>query len=469
MTKFKHVFQLLIFTAIASANMHADDTKNILKDSIPTNWTYNEYFCPESPDTDQWWRTFDDTMLDTLITAGIKNNYNISMAMRRIKMAQCQLNITRSGYYPSLELSAGWTKNRSSGLTTSREGVTTTIDYFSGAITASWEIDVFGKITAATRQNKEQINMSRAEHAGMMLTVASEIASTYFQLRVWQAELAVANEHSTRQQKIVKITEVRHETGLASMLDVTQAREVYFSTRAMIPVLENSIETAIKSLCLLIGEYPSEIADKLKKPRHIPKYTQLVSSSIPAELLRRRPDVVEAEKNVAANAAALGVAKKEFLPTLSINGSIGSAAHSAGDLFKKNSITYSIAPQLTWTIFDGFSRKATVANARENMMVSIDNYNLTVMTAVEEVENSMSAYISTLKHINAIEKILEQSNKSYELSLDLYKSSLSPFNNVVTAQLNVLENMNSLIVAQGQALTSLVNLYKALGGGWQGL
>lgn len=469
MTKFKHVFQLLVFITITSADMYAGDIKNLLNDSIPGNWNYNEYFSPESPDTDQWWRIFNDTMLDTLIDTGIKNNYNISMSMRRINMSRNQLDITRAGYYPSLGLSAGWNKNRSSGMTTSRNVPPTTIDYFSGTITASWEIDVFGKITAVARQNKEQIKISRAEHAGIMLTIASQIATTYFQLRVWQAELAVANEHSARQNKIVRITEARHEAGLASMLDVTQAREVYFSTQAMIPVLENSIETAIKSLCLLIGEYPSEIAGKLKEPRPLPQYSQLVSSSVPAELLRRRPDVVEAEKNVAANAAALGVAKKEFLPTLSINGSIGAAAHHASDFFKKDAMTYSIAPQLTWTIFDGFSRKSTVANARENMMTSIDNYNLTVMTAVEEVENSMSSYISILKHINAIEKVLKQSNKSYELSLDLYKSSLSPFNNVVTAQLNVLENMNSLIVAQGQALTSLVNLYKALGGGWQGL
>ncbi len=468
--KITHVFQLvLIATAILAQPVCAENREKYLRAPVPDRWTFSEHLSPTLPDEDSWWKGFEDPVLDSLISTGVKNNFNLSAARKRVEIARMNLKSARSAYFPTIGASAGWTKNRTSGLQLSGGGESVTTDYFDASLSASWEIDVFGKIASSAGEQKNLIKVSKAEYAGAMLSICAEIATTYIQLRVWQNELIVDNEHSTRQERIVKITEARHEAGLASMLDVRQAREVYYSTKASIPVLENSITTAMNSLSLLVGSYPGELNQLLSQPCPMPDYRRIIGTGIPAELLRRRPDIVAAEMTIAANASALGVAKKDFLPTLSIDGSIGTAAHNAGDLFKKESFTYTVAPRLTWTIFSGFSRSAAVTEARQTMRISIDNYNQTVMTAVCEVDNAISSYLSSIRHIDAIKETIDQTNESYKLSVDLYKRGLTPFNNVVSAQLNLLENENHMIVARGQALAALVSIYKSIGGGWTGL
>ncbi len=212
--------------------------------------------------------------------------------------------------------------------------------------------------------------------------------------------------------------------------------------------------------------FPEQIHAMLDTPRELPDFHQIVAVGVPMELLRRRPDVVEAEYALAADAAALGIAKKDFLPTLSIAGSIGTQAHDAGDLFSDRSFTYSIAPTLSWTVFDGMARKAAVVSAREQMQVGIDNYNLTLLTAVQEVDNAMSQYVNSLHYIDLIEQVVEQAQKSFELSIDLYKKGLSSFINVSDAQIARLQYADELVSARGAALSALINLYQALGGGW---
>ncbi len=437
-----------------------------LTDSIPAHWTYDAHFNQSLPTDDNWWHQLGDPLLDSLIARGIENNPNVVIAGKRILMAKEALNSARAGYYPSFAMQGGWTKGRSSGAIGDISTPATVTDYFSLGINMSWEIDVFGKITAKASQQKALYNATRAEYAATMVTLCANLAKAYVNLRVWQAEWAVATEHIASQEKIVKITEARHEAGLASMLDVTQARIVYHSTQASMPMLEASIRTTINSIALLLGVYPRDVAAILETPRSMPDHHQLVPVGVPAELLRRRPDIVEAEYQLAAYAAALGIAKRDFLPTLSLNGSIGTSAHRAGDLFSHNSLTYSIAPTLSWTIFDGMARRANMASARQQMEIGIENYNNTVMTAVEEVDNAIATYAGTLRNLDILDKVVEESRKSLDLSLDLYKRGLSPFNNVVTAQMNLLEYQNSVVAASGNALTSLITLYEALGGGW---
>lgn len=418
---------------------------------------------------EEWWKMFNDATLDSLEAIALENSYDLAATARRIKIAQAQLQNARAGYFPNIGVSAGWTKQQNSGLTGRIDGKAETVSFFDAGITASWEVDVFGKIYSQAKEQKANIKLSRAEYAGAILSVTANVAASYFQLRVWQEELIVANEHAVRQGKVMKIAEARFEAGIASMLDVAQARGVYYSTRASVPVLENSISTAINSLAVLLGVYPESISDMLLTGVKLPSYMQMVATGYPADILNRRPDIAQARMQIEANAAALGVAKKAYLPSLVIDGSVGTSAHSAGDLFGKQSFTYSVAPRLSWTIFEGGARNAQSRIARENMRISVDNYNAAVMTAVEEVQTAITSYHNSLRHIEAIEKVIEQSDEAYRLSLDLYKRGLTPFNNVVTAQMDMLENRNTHIIAHGQALTDVVNLCKALGGGWTGL
>lgn len=456
---------LSLYTAAAYAGgNHTGEAA--LTDSVPAHWTYDEHFNQSIPTDDNWWHQLGDPLLDSLIARGIENNPNVVIAGKRIAMAKEALKAARAGYYPSLGLQGGWTKARSSGALGDVSMPATTADYFSLGLNMSWEIDVFGKISAKAAQQKALYNATRAEYAATMVTLCANIAKAYVNLRVWQAEWQVAVEHIASQEKIVKITEARHEAGLASMLDVTQARIVYYSTQASMPTLRTSIRTTINSIALLLGVYPRDINDLLEPPRPLPDHRQIVPVGVPAELLRRRPDIVESEYELASYAAALGIAKRDFLPTLSLNGAIGTSAHNAGDLFSRNSLTYSIAPTLTWTLFDGMSRRANMASARQQMEIGIESYNNTVMTAVEEADNAITTYAGTLRNLDILEEVVAQSRKSLDLSLDLYKRGLSPFNNVVTAQMNLLEYQNSVVTAGGNALTALITLYEALGGGW---
>lgn len=307
---------------------------------------------------------------------------------------------------------------------------------------------------------------SKAEYAGTMVSLCAQIASTYIKLRMLQEQLAVANRHSENQMKIVDIAKARFETTLASKLDVAQALEVYYSTTASIPMLENSIHTTINALAVLTGIPFTEIDATLSVPATLPEYLQLINTGVPTNLLRRRPDIARAEMELAAYAAEIGIAKKDFLPTLTIEGSIGTSAHRIDGMFGKQTLTYSVAPALSWTIFDGLNRRYELANARETMMVGIDNYNLTILNAVQETDNAISTYYSNIHYVDAIGKVIEQTDEELRLAVDRYKNSLSPMSDVVTAQLHSLAAENELITAKGGALSALISLYEALGGGF---
>lgn len=463
---FNKLFRASIIASFAILSTNATAQSTILADDMPQGWKYTEMFDQTLPTSDTWWKEFRDPVLDSLISVGVENNYDVLTAQRRIEMARQNLKQINAGYYPLLSFSGGWNANRTSGVTTNRSMPATKAQYFDLGIDMSWQIDVFGKVSAKARQGKAQVQASRAEYAAMMVTVSAKIASAYMQMRTLQTEIVVLDKHIAQQRRVVEITKARHEAGLVSGLDVAQSLTTQYSTEAAKSSLENSLNAAINTIAVLTGVFPYEISQALTAPTPMPDYHQIVAVGMPMELLRRRPDVVDAEYTLAGYAAAVGVAKKDFLPTLSLTGSIGTMSHKADNLFTQRIFTYSIAPTLSWTIFDGMSRKAAVESAKQQMMTGIDNYNSTILTAVQEVDNAMSAYYHNVEYIDTIEKVVEQAEKSFEMSIDLYKQGLTNFINVTNAQISYLTYSNELIEARGQALASLVNLYEALGGGW---
>lgn len=466
MRKIIHVLTIAcgFLTGFAQTVIAQTSDGELLRSSLPDRWTYATEMEQTLPSDDKWWKNFDDALLDSLISEGIDNNFNVLTAIHRMNMAKTQVGAAQAGYYPSVGLSAGYNKARNAGAIGGEHVHSTNSSYFNLGANVNWEIDVFGKITSSVKNKKALYQASRADYTATMVSLSAEIATYYFNLRTFQRQLYVTREHLASQDRVVEIAKARFEAGLVSKLDVAQALTVYYSTEATIPQLESSIKQAINAIAILIGVYPETVATRLSGNRELPEYRQLVPTGIPANLLRRRPDVVAAEYEVAAYAAAVGIAKKDFLPSLSINGSVGVAAHKAKDLFHRNSLEYSVTPTLSWTLFDGFARKYAVAEAREQMKSGIENYNLTVMTAVQEVDNAMIAYSSSLKEIDSYTKVIEQCDESFHLSVDSYKQGLTSFTNVVDAQINSFTYANSLISAKGNALVNLVELYKALGG-----
>lgn len=451
---------ILLLCAIPATAQH---TGNRLYQELPRQWEKTPQTSEDLPADNSWWRTFNDATLDSLINKAIANNYNVTAAIKRIEMARRSIQETQAGYFPTLSLTGGWNKAQQSGAIESPKIPSTHSSYFSLGATMNWEIDIFGRVKAAANAKKAAYNATKSEYDGVMASLSANVATAYIKLRTYQKQLEVAEKHIDSQKKIENMVMARYEADLADMLEVTQSRIVLFNTETSVPGLRASIRTLINTISTLIGEYPGQTAALLSQPGELPQYDRTIEAGVPSDILRRRPDIVEAEMTLSEYAANVGVAKKDFLPALSFNGTIGTYAHKAGDLFGSHSMSYSIAPQLSWTLFDGLARNYRTAEAKLQLEAAVDSYNLTVMTAVEEVDNALLKYGSVLQSIDLQKKVVDESEKSLQYSIDLYKAGLTPFSNVVDAQLNWLESQNSLVELQGSALAVVVTIYKALG------
>ncbi len=451
---------LLMSVSTINARTTGDDTRQ-----LPERWLYQPEYMQTSPSEDSWWKQYSDPILDSLIVRAEANNYNVSSALKRIKLAERQIADARSSLYPTVGVSGGWTRAQSSGAMTKPVTAAHADSYFNVGANVNWEIDVFGRVAAKTKTAKAGAGVSRAEYDAVIVALCADVASAYFQLRTYQEQYRVAKEHIASQENVVRMTQARYDAGLANALEVSQAKTVLYSTQASLPSLESSIKTTINSIAVLTGEYPTDDMPELLDDAALAPAPPMLAPSAPMELLRRRPDVVEAEMQLAQYAAQVGVAKKDFLPMLSLTGSIGTSSHSVDNLFGQHSLEYTVAPTLSWTVFDGFARKNNVAEARLQLEAATDDYNMTVLTAVEEVNNAISNYNAALEHVKALKGVVEESEHSYQLSVDLYKQGLSDFINVVNSQLTFLENQSSLAQANGNVYAAQIAIYKALGGG----
>lgn len=446
---------IILATLLAGGTAAAGEPEGLLTRPMPVSWADDVNVSQTLPEDDNWWRGFDDSTLDSLIVAASTSNFNLLEAYHRREMARNAMLQARSAYWPQLSANASYARERTQRLNTNT--------YSLGA-QMNWEIDVFGKVREAVKAKKASYLASKADYTGAMVSMAADMATYYMDYRITQTHLAIAEEQLASQKHILEIAEARHEAGLVSKLDVAQAKTVYLSTESSIPALKASLRQSLTAIATLMGVYPDSIAPMLSARETLPPHRMLIPAGIPADLLRRRPDIMAAEADVAEAAAAVGIAKKEYLPTLSLAGEIGTVATRPGDMFTGDSFHYSIAPTLSWTIFDGLSRKYGVAQAREQMQTSIDAYNLTVMTAVGEVDNAMASYESALETLEITSDLLAQSREALALSVDQYKQGLSAFTNVVDAQIDVLNAANSMATAKGNALIAIIDLYKALGG-----
>ena len=458
--------RLVLCMLLLSLEINAQHSNEYLNRPLPDNWMENDaMFQQILPVEDHWWKVFGDATLDSLIDLAVEQNPDVLMAINRMEMAKANLRIARSGYFPSFTLEGGWTRQQTSGNTGS--GAPQGWDnQFQGTVNMSWQVDVFGTIRMKVKAQKESFAASREEYNATMVSLCAEVASAYFNLREMQQELDVLRRNAVSQETVVKITEVRYNTGLVSKLDVAQAKSVYYSTLASIPSTEASVIQYINALAVLLGLYPQDVADALSLPRPLPDYMEPIGVGVPGMLLLRRPDVRAAERQVHAQAALLGATKLDWLPTFFLNGSIGYASNELRDFTKRNSMMWSIAPSISWNLFNGGKSLNEERLQRAQLDETINQFNLTVLTAVQEVDNAMSAYRNSIKQIVACREMLNQGKEAFNLSIDLYKQGLTPFQNVLDAQRSLLTYENALVKAKGYSLVCLVQMYQALGGGW---
>lgn len=434
---------------------------------MPQEWEEDaQIFQQVLPVDDQWWKAFQDPVLDSLISVAVKQNYSILTAIDRINMAKANLRMERGNFFPTIGLNAGWTRQQSSGNTS--ELPQSTQHYYDASLNMSWELDLFGSIRNRVKAQKENFAASKEEYTGTMVSLCAQVASAYINLRELQQELAVIQKNCASQEAVLKITEVRYNTGLVSKLDVAQAKSVFFSTKASIPQIESGINQYITTLAILLGTYPQEIRPTLESPGILPDYMEPIGVGLPADLLLRRPDIRSAERSVNAQAALVGASKSDWLPQIFLKGSLGYTAKDLKDLTHHKSMTYEIAPALSWTLFKGTQLVNATKLAKAQLDEAINQFNQTVLTAVQETDNAMNAYRNSIKQIVALREVRNQGQETLTLSLELYKQGLTPFQNVLDAQRSLLSYENQLVQARGYSLLQLIAMYQALGGGWSG-
>lgn len=458
-------FLLLLFLA-AVQQATAQQGEDYINIELPAEWNYNEYVEQVLPVDDQWWRNFEDPVLDSLIVAASENNYSVLGAMENIRKARAAWLEARGRMLPTFDFSFGWQRAKTSGNIASTMYNETWEGEFSTGVSMQWQADVFGTIYMRSKAQKMLFMATEEEYSAVMVTLIANVASTYFSLRQSLAQMQVIRWNVESQREIMNIVESRYESGLASKLDVAQSRSVYYSTMAQIPAMQATIESYRNAMAVLLGVYPQELVGWLSEGYALPVYTEIIGTGMPAQLILRRPDLRAAEKQVEANAALLGATKRDWFPKVLLTGSIGFASHDLKHLPRSKSLTWEIAPSITWNIFSGGERVNATRQARAELDRSITSYNSALLNAVQEVENAISQYSSSLKQIEVLREAMNQNRETLTLSLELYKQGLTEYQNVLDAQRSLLTCQDYLVQAHGSSLIYLVQIYEALGGGW---
>lgn len=413
----------------------------------------------------EWWKNFSSPALDALIDKGMENNFNLKGAIKRIEASRQMLRSTYSSLYPTVGVNAGYNVEKGSGRQVKPYGHTSTASYFSLGAEMNWEIDVFGRVKAQAKADEAAINVSRLDYEAMMLTLQAEIAQDYFMLSMYGRQLEVANAQLADQQEVLRLVKVRYNSGLVAKLDVVQAQNTVNTTMLLIPSLEANIQTTKNALSTLCGLSAGQLEGILSQQSKSFTFPLPIAGNDAVALLEQRPDIAMARQQIEELAAKIGVAKKDYLPALSLTASIGTESHSFDGLFGKHSLTYSIAPQLSWTVFEGFARNANVAQAKASMEAAIEDYNMTVATAVEEVNNAMTNFSAAKREVQLYDDVIANSREMLSLAIERYNLGLADFSDVTSAQVSLLNYETSLINSRINSINSIITLYKALGGG----
>ncbi len=411
----------------------------------------------------EWWKLYDDPLLTRLITEASKGNLDLKEAVARVDEARAQLGVALGEEVPSLDATANISRYRTSK---NNYGLGKTKNLYSPGVSASWEIDLFGRIRRSVEAAGADFQATREDRTDVMISLYANVAQTYLNIRTYQARLAAADANIESQKQVLELTQSKFKYGLATSLEVAQAERVLASSEASVPPLRIELSKSINTMAVLLGRQPGTLYDELSTPKDIPLPPKKATLGMPADLLRQRPDIRRAERQLAAQTARIGVAKADLYPSLSLTGSFGYESINTKDLFEPASNVFAFGPSLRWNIFSANrirnQVKAQDAVARQYMF----RYESTVLNALNEVENALRAYIEDRVQLEALNRAVDAARRSVNLSTQLYKQGLVNFQDVLDAQRDQFSLENDLASARGSSAANFVNLYAALGGGW---
>ena len=439
------------------------------KTNPPANWSEAQLggATNAAVQTVQWWKTFNDPELNSLVERAVVANHDLRIAEGRLREARALRSGAIWDFGPTINGAAGYTDAQRAPNAQSFTVNKLHTDLYDAHFDATWEIDVFGGKRRALESANAQFAAVEEDRRDVLVSVLAEVARNYVEVRGFQQRLAIARKNVTAQQEAVDIARARFNAGLSSELDVKQAEALLATTQSQVPVLETSLKQAIHRLSVLLGQQPGALLAEVSQEAPIPGTPPEVPVGLPSDLLRRRPDVRRAERDLAAATANIGVEAAELFPKFSLIGTGGFQSLSASDWFKSGGKYWSAGPTVTWRFLDFGRIRAQVKAANARQEQALASYEKAVLTSFEDVENALVAYANEQLRYRSLTEAVAANRRALELANERYTKGIADFLNVLDAERSLYQVEDQLAESQRTVTVNLVALYKALGGGWE--
>jgi multidrug efflux system outer membrane protein len=409
----------------------------------------------------KWWTTINDPELTNLIERAKTNNLDIKNALARVLESRARRGIAAASLYPNLNVSGSATRSRT-------KDVDTTSSLYSANFDAGWEMDIFGGVRRSVEAADADLQTAQENLHDVLVSLLAEVALNYIELRTYQTRLDVVQASIEVQTETYQLTLWRYQAGLNDELAVQQARYNLESSRSQIPALRTGFEESMNSLAVLLGEEPGTLQKEMEKPGPIPVAPVNVAVGVPADIIRRRPDIRSAERALAAQTARIGVAEASLYPSFTLNGSIGLDALSMRDI-PSATWTLSGGPRFSWPIFDAGAIRQNIKVQSALAEQSLIQYKSVVLTALQEVENALVSYAQEQQRRENLRQAAQAAQAAAELARQKFEAGLTDFTDVLDTQRSLLSFQDQLAQSDGAVTSDLIQLYKALGGGWNTL
>lgn len=415
---------------------------------------------------DAWWKSLRDPALDALIEQAVRGNHDLKIARSRVVEAMAQRGVIAADELPTLSLDPSMSRTRRSEKVNTFPG-SQVQNNWSARFDASWEIDLWGKVARGVEAADAEIDGAVEARRDVLVSLQSEVARNYVELRGFQRRTEIAKKNITLQQESVELTQARFNAGLTSEVDVAQAKSLLATTQSTIPALDAGVQRAIHRLSVLSGRHPGALLSELAVVGEIPAVPQSVGLGLPSELLRRRADVRRAERDLAAATARVGVATADLFPQFSITGAFGFESQTLQNITDPGARFWSFGPAMRWPIFQGGRVRANIGVQNARVEQALVNYERTILTSFEDVENALSAFSREQARMDSLAQAVQSNKRAFELANQLYTNGLTDFLRVLDSQRALFASEDALVDSQRSVVTNLVALYKALGGGWR--
>jgi NodT family efflux transporter outer membrane factor (OMF) lipoprotein len=427
----------------------------------------NPHISSAAPNDAAWWQTLNDPILNSLIYTAYRQNLTLRAAGMRIMEARAQRNIAAGNLFPQTQQAAGDYARTNNSKNSPVGGAPWNYDEWQVGVNLSWELDFWGRFRRAIEAADATLDATVENYDDVLVLLLSDVAQRYVEVRTAEQRLKYAEKNVEIQRESLNLANVKFTNGATTKLDVTQGESTLGQTEAIIPPLEAQRRAAMNQICILLGAPPQDIEAILGGRQSIPFTPPEIALGIPADLLRRRPDIRRAEREVAAQSARIGVATAELYPHFSINGTVSFDAENFKDLFASNSLDGAVGPAFNWNIlnYGRLVNAIRVQDARFNLLAF--NYQNLVLQANAEVENGVTRFLNAQRQVKYLATATRAATESVELVRAQYDAGKTDFNRVLVVEQSLTTQEDQLAVAEGSVVQNLVQIYKALGGGWQ--